>query len=67
MNEKITTAIEISELDQTEIDLPLLIGSLLKIKEWANKEKHLKALGKISICDELRKTGNKVLEDSIRT
>lgn len=60
---KMTTAMEVAGFDADTIDLALLVGALAQIKHWAKSEPHLLALGKPSICEGMRKTGIKLLED----
>lgn len=60
---KMTTAMEVVGFDAETIDLALLVGALAQIKHWAEMEPHLLALGKQSLCDGMRKTGNKLLEN----
>jgi len=54
-------AAKIAGLDPEKIDLALLVGGLMTLKQWADKEKHLAALGKESMCEEWRKKGQKKL------
>jgi hypothetical protein len=62
MDKKMETAMQVAGFDTANIDLPLLVGALLRIKQWAESEHHLTALGKQSFCDEMRKAGNKLLD-----
>lgn len=52
----------VAGFDTANIDLPLLVGALLRIKQWSESEPHLLALGKRSLCDEMRKAGNQLLD-----
>jgi hypothetical protein len=62
MDEKMATAMRVAGFDTANIDLPLLVGALLRIKQWTESEPHLLALGKRSLCDEMRKAGNQLLD-----
>lgn len=62
MNEKMETAMRVAGFDPANIDLPLLVGALLRIKQWTESESHLLALGKRSLCDEMRKAGKQLLD-----
>lgn len=62
MNEKMETAMQVTGFDTANIDLPLLVGALLHVKQWAENEHHLTARKKQSFCDEMRKAGNKLLD-----
>lgn len=62
MIEKMTNAMQVASFDADTIDLPLLVGALAQIKHWAESEPHLLALGKQSLCDGMRKAGNKLLD-----
>lgn len=62
MIDKITTAMHAANFNPDAIDLPLLVGALAQIKHWAESEPHLLALGKKSLCDSMRSSGNKLLE-----
>lgn len=58
---KIENAVALAGLDIEKIDFALLVGGLITLKQWAEKEKHLVALGKESLCEEWRKKGQKRL------
>lgn len=67
MSEKMNNlelAAKIAGLDHEKLDLPLLVGTLANIKEWSDKEKHLSALGRHSICEEWRKKGLMLLNEN---
>lgn len=57
-------ALELTSFDPESIDLPLLIGMFARLKGWAEAEPHLLALGKKSMCAEMRELGGSVLDQT---
>ena len=64
INEKLESAAKIAALDPEKIDFALLVGGLANLKEWAEKEPHIIALGKRSMCGEWRNNGQVLLSDA---
>lgn len=57
-------AAKIAGLNPERLDFALLVGALANIKDWAEKETHLSALGRKSMCAEWRKQGESLLRDA---
>lgn len=64
MTERLIEAARIAGLDLEAVDMALLVGTLANLKTWSEAEPHLAALGKVSMCQEWRKKGQKLLEAS---
>lgn len=58
--DKLNAAVKAAGFDPDALDLPLLAGALLQIKQWADNEAHLSGLKRQSICPGLRETGNRL-------
>ncbi len=59
--DRLKHAAQLAELNIEALDQPFLVGALAKIAAWHQAEKHLKALGKDSICTNIREEGEKIL------
>jgi|JI8StandDraft_1071087.scaffolds.fasta_scaffold76902_2 hypothetical protein len=58
-------AASLAGLDFESMDTAFLVGGLAKLAAWYEAEKHLKALGKESICSSIRTDGQKLIEQAI--
>ncbi|WP_312284143.1 hypothetical protein [Candidatus Igneacidithiobacillus taiwanensis] len=57
---KMDDALQVSGFDPEAVDLDLLIGWFALLKKWSVAEHHLLALGKKSLCGEIRDNGRRL-------
>lgn len=60
---KILDAMEIANCDFEHMEMAVLVGALLKIKQWDHSFERLKAEGKKSLLDDFRIEGLKVISE----
>ncbi|EKH3456710.1 hypothetical protein O7P02_004351, partial [Salmonella enterica] len=63
--ERLRHAASLTGLDFESMDTAFLVGGLAKLAAWYEAEKHLKALGKESICAGIRADGQKLIEQAV--
>ena len=62
--ERLQHAARLAGLNCECMDTAFLVGGLAKLAAWYEAEKHLKALGKDSICDGIRSDGQRLIEQT---
>lgn len=62
--ERLQHAARLAGLNCQCMDTAFLVGGLAKLAAWYEAEKHLKALGKDSICDGIRSDGQRLIEQT---